>query len=710
MNTEVQFFTFYFLFREFAWLLLEEVLVLFCRALEVKASTTSVSLGTRHNCSTEEYGYIYILVFKRNPDIRKISKLMLASTPGSTHTFFSFSKVAKFASESWSSQENQKKFMDDLGEKIGVRELDGWYLISAASIAPMGASKILALYKGSLSKLLASVYPNHPWDLSKFTKRPRNYWSSLENQKRLIEELGEKVGVKDLDHWYSISASSLIPLGAGRVLNIYNGSLRKLLAVIYPNHLWVASKFTRKPIKIDGIGVGVESKPSHPNAWSSIENLRRLVDELGERMGIRDLSGWYSISPSQVISMGAGKALALYKGSLSAMLAAVYPNHSWDVSKFSAKPRNFWSSLDNQKRFMDELGDKVGVRELDGWYSISASSLVPLGAGSILTYYKGSLPKLLAAVYPDYPWDISRFSKRPQRYWSSMKNQKSFVDELGKKIGIHSEADFERWYEQSDDLFRENRGAGLLVLYNYDIPKLLATIYPNYDWQLWRFPKRIGKVVQSEGELDKLFANIETVLEIRKPEDWYRVTAEQLASLKVPFFYKTTRGGLAAVLAKRYPNMKWDENAFFGRGYRRATQRWLTTILADLLGSEAMLVDYSHPDLHVQLDVFFPELNLAFEYQGAQHYEQRGVYGDVSDRMARDEGKAALCLARGITLIAVPFWWNQKRPALLAAILAERPDLFGNKLLPLLEEARSEALRGSPSALRSGTTSDHSTT
>jgi len=213
---------------------------------------------------------------------------------------------------------------------------------------------------------------------------------------------------------------------------------------------------------------------------------------------------------------------------------------------------------------------KLGIRDLDGWYAFTGNELVPYGVGSLLVMYNRSLSKLLTAIYPNHPWDISKFSKRPQNYWSSLENQRRFMDELGKKLGINSEADFEKWYSQSVEVLAQQSGGGLSNIYKKNFPKLLATVYPNFNWKLWKFPGRIGKVVQSDEDLRGLLDNLEVALGIRQPEDWYRVTSEQLIEMKVPQLHKSNPGGLVALLAKRYPNVDWDAAAFFGRGSRRA--------------------------------------------------------------------------------------------------------------------------------------------
>lgn len=56
----------------------------------------------------------------------------------------------------------------------------------------------------------------------------------------------------------------------------------------------------------------------------------------------------------------------------------------------------------------------------------------------MLKYYP-SLGKALRAAYPEYNWDVSRFSeldRLPRRYWRNTATQRAFLEQLGNELGI----------------------------------------------------------------------------------------------------------------------------------------------------------------------------------------------------------------------------------------------------------------------------------
>ena len=72
----------------------------------------------------------------------------------------------------------------------------------------------------------------------------------------------------------------------------------------------------------------------------------------------------------------------------------------------------------------------------------------------------------------------------------------------------------------------------------------------------------------------------------------------------------------------------------------------------------------------LDFDIFIPSLNLAFEYQGLQHYTAvRSLNAHRhAQAQARDQIKLELCRKEGITLVVIPYWWDKLTISLHATI------------------------------------------
>jgi hypothetical protein len=85
--------------------------------------------------------------------------------------------------------------------------------------------------------------------------------------------------------------------------------------------------------------------------------------------------------------------------------------------------------------------------------------------------------------------------------------------------------------------------------------------------------------------------------------------------------------------------------------------------------------------------IFLPNLSLALEYQGEQHYFSN-IFGDASIRQKRDQSKVKFASQLGVTLIVIPFWWDRSSDSLGSTIQFYRPDISIHNLpcLPISTE------------------------
>jgi len=111
------------------------------------------------------------------------------------------------------------------------------------------------------------------------------------------------------------------------------------------------------------------------------------------------------------------------------------------------------------------------------------------------------------------------------------------------------------------------------------------------------------------------------------------------------------------------------------------------TIKEVLPSNISIFEDFSHPSLSfsvsgraMQLDIFVPELNLALEYHGTQHYFDHKLFGKASDYSQRDQEKRKACRLSCIALIEVPYWWERDKATIEILLHSHRPDIVLHEL------------------------------
>jgi hypothetical protein len=186
---------------------------------------------------------------------------------------------------------------------------------------------------------------------------------------------------------------------------------------------------------------------------------------------------------------------------------------------------------------------------------------------------------------------------------------------------------------------------------------------------------------------------VESKLGIQDFKDWYRVTVIQLRRLgggSVVLY----QGGLVSLLRLVYPNHEWDVEALKVKRLGHKTQEHLSQVLQQIFPDVPFTSNFRHSQIRLdgnrqlELDIYYPSLSLAFEYQGRQHFEQTPVHMDTALVHSADQAKQQQCRKLGITLISIPYWWNGSESSLRATVHAHRPDLVPkppNNVQPISE-------------------------
>lgn len=126
--------------------------------------------------------------------------------------------------------------------------------------------------------------------------------------------------------------------------------------------------------------------------------------------------------------------------------------------------------------------------------------------------------------------------------------------------------------------------------------KLLMALYPEYEWQPWKFQRGIAMTTTQIKENRIIFFDwASKKLGLKEMDDWYHVKPEQLEHISegVEFLRKLLRGSLSKALMEAYPHHTWLEWRFatVPKSFwsdRENTQRFFEWLQRDILKLKSM--------------------------------------------------------------------------------------------------------------------------
>lgn len=361
---------------------------------------------------------------------------------------------------------------------------------------------------------------------------------------------------------------------------------------------------------------------------AQLEKQRIVLQEIENAFSHQSWEEWYNRTYTDICNIYSARYILeqFYNSSVVPLIMTLFPEYPWKPWKFKSLDSSSWINFDFQKRFFDELWDKLHIEVWKDWSRVSESDIIRNGGGNLLALHE-SLNDALAFVYPEYPWEIFHPKKD---FAHKRENQRKFFDFLMKELQLSSLDDL---YEVTFKEIERLGGSSILALYNDSPMKAITTIYPEHNWQFWKF-SRVGKGTWNDSNNVKQFLEwAAKELRLSSLEDWYNVTQTQLQELSFGGILRQY-GTLGDVLKKAYPDYHWDFLKFREkRGQQMLTGKThshLFKVMQHLIpNAQDIYTNYPHPDLiysgskkYVELDVFVPSLNLAIEYNGLQHYEK----------------------------------------------------------------------------------------
>lgn len=161
-------------------------------------------------------------------------------------------------------------------------------------------------------------------------------------------------------------------------------------------------------------------------------------------MNIQSFEDWYHITVNDVIATEGGKALLnLYGGSLVKALRSVYPYYIWRVWNFKHLPFAYWDDFKHHRQLFDSIADELGINELNEWYKVKQKDIKKMADYVIHKYYQGSSIRAIQSIYPEYPWQLWKFSGYATSAMNaSQEKHRALFDWNAEKLGIKVELNF----------------------------------------------------------------------------------------------------------------------------------------------------------------------------------------------------------------------------------------------------------------------------
>jgi len=162
-------------------------------------------------------------------------------------------------------------------------------------------------------------------------------------------------------------------------------------------------------------------------------------------------------------------------------------------------------------------------------------------------------------------------------FWRKKSNQREFLEEIGKKLGIKKAED---WYRIHPKQIANFGADNILQLYNNSFVSALINLFPEKRLQFWRFPKRllqsgftVPKSYWDDQSLQRAFFDhvMDKELRLRNMDDWYNVNPDSLNSFAKKLIQAHHQSSFQRALTKIYPEYGWKSPNFketrAGRNY-----------------------------------------------------------------------------------------------------------------------------------------------
>lgn len=255
--------------------------------------------------------------------------------------------------------------------------------------------------------------------------------------------------------------------------------------------------------------------------WSYLENQKRYLLWLGQRLGFKQLDDYYRLITDHFKhNRGSSVLLHCWGGSAVRAVMETFPNHDWKEWRFVSCPRRFWNDRKNHRRYMEWLGEQIGVQELDDWYGVTNQDFRRAKGGAFLLRYNSTVSAAVVACFPQHKWCEWKFRKTPKGFWAKRENRVRYLKWLGTQLGFRRMAD---WYGLTRNDFEKHHGNQLIKYYHGSPLAAVLECFPEKNWEEWKFARVPVAFWKNKANRNRYFAWLARTLNLKTESDWQAI-------------------------------------------------------------------------------------------------------------------------------------------------------------------------------------------